>query len=293
MKFSPAVLRRAFFFLAVAAGFTPGRLPAQPGYRPVPDYAQSAKPDQAEGARILEGFRGSGIAGDYFLEFQLRVMPRRGDERLYAGRLWAVPGDRGAIFRVGLTADGSERRLLLQDGAQPAVWSWQASAGANVSVLDVAALFTPLAQTDFTPFDLLRPYLYWPDFVYEGLSRIGGRPAYRFLLYPPADFAAKYPGLTGVRLYVDSQFKQPVQTEQIGAGGRVTKTMSVQELKKVGEQWIPKTIDLRNEVTRDKTRFQVTGAALGQTLPATIFAPAALADDAASPAAASVTKIDP
>jgi hypothetical protein len=293
LQFTPASFRRAFFILALAAVCAPAGLLAQPGYRPAPNYAQPAKPDQAEGRRILEEFRDTGIAGDYFLQFQLRVMPRRGDERLYAGQLWVGRGQQGAISRVSLTVDGVERRLLLQDGVQPAVWSWQAGPHAQVAMLDITALFSPLADTDFTPFDLERPYLYWTDFVYEGLTRISGRPAYQFLLYPPADFAAKYPALTGVRLYLDSQFKQPMQTEQIGAAGQPLKSMAVQELKKVGDQWIPKTIDLRNEITRDKTRFQVTGAALGQTLPAEIFAPAALAEVAPPPVPASVTKINP
>jgi len=268
-------------------------LAAQPGYRPVPDYAQTGKPDQAEGRRILEEFRGAGIPGEYFLEFQLRALPRRGDERAYAGRLWASSRALGAISRVTLIVDGAEQRLLLQDGAQPAAWSWGAAAGRGVTMLDVAALFLPIAQTDFTPFDLERPYLYWTDFVFEGLTRVSGRPAYRFLLYPPADFLAKYPTLTGVRLYLDTQFKQPVQIEQIGAGGRPLKSVTVQELKKIGDQWIPKTVDLRNDVTRDKTRFQVTGAALRQVLPPEIFAPGALADDVKSPAPENVTRIDP
>jgi hypothetical protein len=293
LQFTPALFWRAFFVLALAMAVGSVGLQAQPGYRPIPDYAQPAKPDQAEGRRILEEFRGAGIAGDYFLEFQLRVMPRHGAERLYPGQLWVARRDQGAVSRVTLTVDGVERRLLLQDGAQPAVWSWPAATGPQVAMLDIAALFSPLAQTDFTPFDLERPYLYWTDFVYEGLARIAGRPAYRFLLYPPADFTAKYPALTGVRLYLDSQFKQPVETEQIGAGGRPLKSMTVQELKKVGDQWIPKIIDLRNEITRDKTRFQVTGAALGQVLSAEIFAPAALAEKAKPLAPENVTRIDP
>jgi Outer membrane lipoprotein-sorting protein len=289
-QFAPASFRRAFFVLVLAGT----GLHAQPGYRPLPDYVQSARPDQAEGRRILEEFRGLGIVGDYFLEFQLRVLPRRGDEHTSAGRLWGGRTEQGALTRVSLmNLEGTEQRLLLQDGPQPAAWSWRSGAGGTVEMLDVAALFAPLAGTDLTPFDLNRPYLYWTDFVYEGLARIRGRPAYQILLYPPADFAAKYPTLTGVRLYLDTAYKLPVQTEQLGAGGSLLKSMEVQELKKIGEQWIPKVIDLRDETTRNKTRFQVTGAALQQNFPRARLVPAALADDLPPPPADQVTKVAP
>ncbi len=293
---TPACIRRAFFFGVLAAACFAPAAQAQRGYRPPPGYLQLGKPDQDEGRRIIGEFRAMGamgITGDYYLEFELRVMPRRGEESSYAGRMWGSRNEQGAISRVGLTTGGTGQRLLVQNGPQAAVWSAGGTAGEPVAMLGVAALFTPLAGTDLTPFDLQMPFLYWPDFVFEGVAKIRGRPAHQFLLYPPADFAAKYPALTGVRLYLDTQFHQPVQSDQIGDGGRLLKSMTVQELKKIGEQWIAKTIDLRDEATHNKTRFSVTGAALSQTFPGGLFAPAALADEARSPAAASVTRIQP
>lgn len=293
---APASIWRAFFFGILAAVCLAPAARAQHGYRPPAGYVQLGKPDQEEGRGILEGFRAMGamgIAGDYYLEFELRVMPRRGAEHSDTGRMWGGRNAQGAISRVGLTADGTEQRLLVQNGPQAAVWSAGGAAGEPVAMLGVAALFTPLARTDLTPFDLQMPFLYWPDFVFEGVAKVRGRPAYRFLLYPPADFAAKYPALTGVRLYLDTQYRQPMQSEQIGEGGRVLKSMMVQELKKIGEQYIPQTIDLLDEATHNRTRFSVTGAALGQDFPGSLFAPAALAREATPPAAGSVIRIQP
>jgi len=54
-----------------------------------------------------------------------------------------------------------------------------------------------------------------------------------------------------------------------------------------------KSIDLRNEATRDKTRFVVTGAALGLDFSAELFAPARLADDVAPPREDQLVKIEP
>jgi hypothetical protein len=297
-RFTPAPIRRAFFFglagLALMAGVPSAQ--AQKGYRPPAGYLQLGKPDQEEGRRILEAFRATGsmgIAGDYYLSFELRVMPRRGDEHSYAGGMWGSRNANGAISRVTLGSGAEERRLLVQNGPQAAVWTSQGTpGGAEVAMLGVSALFTPVADGDLTAFDLQMPYLYWTDFVYEGIARVRSRPAYQFLLYPPADFLAKYPALTGVRLYLDTQFRQPVQSEQIGDGGKLLKSMILQELKKIGEQWIPKTIDLRDEVTRNRTRFGVTGAALNQNFPAGLFAPAALAGAAPAPAAGTVIPVE-
>jgi hypothetical protein len=280
----------------MAAAFVSPSARAQRMYRPLPGYVQLGKPDQEEGQRIIEQFRAMGamgIVGDYYLEFELRVMPRTGDERTYAGRMWGARNEQGAISRVTLTVGKGEQRLLVQNGPQAAVWSASGQPGEAVAMLGVPALFTPLAQTDLTPFDLQMSFLYWPDFIFEGVAKIRGRPAYQFLLYPPADFAAKYSVLTGVRIYLDTEFRQPLQIEQIGDGGRLLKTMMVQGLKKIGDQYIPQTVDWRDDTTRNKTRLSVTGAALGQSFATGLFAPAALADDVRPPDAERVVKIEP
>jgi hypothetical protein len=53
----------------------------------------------------------------------------------------------------------------------------------------------------------------------------------------------------------------------------VLKTITLIDLKKVGEQTLVKTIDVRDNRTRNKTRFSVTGAALGLNLPLSVFSP--------------------
>ena len=82
--------------------------------------------------------------------------------------------------------------------------------------------------------------------------------------------------LTGVRMLVDTQFQALVQAELLGLKGSVVKTISILDLKKVGEQWIPKSIDFRNHLTRGKTRFTVTAAALDLVLPSEALTPEGL-----------------
>ena len=78
----------------------------------------------------------------------------------------------------------------------------------------------------------------------------------------------------------------------MAANGSVLKTFYLVSLKKVGEQYVPRQADYRNEVTRDKTRFQVTGAALNLPVPAGAFVPASLAEAWTPPAAALILPVE-
>jgi hypothetical protein len=281
---------RIFFLLLFGLALT---AQAQPRFVPQPEYAQFGAPDQAEGRRVLEDFRAKGIAGDYFLEFELHVLPRRGDERVLTGQLWGTRNDQGPLSRVAIVIDAAKKtelHLLVQNGSSPAVWSQDGADAARL--LDVAALFAPVAGTNLTAFDLQMPFLYWPDFAYQGLARLRGRPTHQFLLQPPKDFAEKYPALKGVRVFLDTQFNALVQVELVGHDGQTLKTISLLELKRIGEQWIPKTFDVRDEVTRDKTRFLVKGAALGLTLPREVFLPEQLGETVNPPDAQKIVPVE-
>ena len=121
------------------------------------------------------------------------------------------------------------------------------------------------------------PFLYWTDFTYEGQARVRGRPTHSLVLRPPAGQPLPMPELTGVRVLIDTQFQAMVQAELLGAAGATLKSISVLDLKKVGEQWLVKSVDVRDHRTRDKTRFTVRAAALNLDWPAAIFTPTGLA----------------
>ena len=240
------------------------------GYRPPPSYLSVGKPDQAEGARILGEFHQAGIAGTYWLEFELRVMPREGAETTVTGQMLGTRNEQGPLTRLMIGSG----QWLIQTGLQPS--TWLAEKGAVPGPMAAAQTLDPVAGTDLTVFDLQMPFLYWTDFVYEGLARIRGRPAHSFVLYPPADMAVSRPGLTGVRVLLDTQFQALVQAELLGDKSAVEKTISILDLKKIGDRWIMKSVDFRNHLTRGKTRFTVTAAALDLVLPRKTFEPAGL-----------------
>jgi hypothetical protein len=261
---------------------------AQPKrFRPQPQYVQIGEPDQAEGKRILDDFRTRGIDGDYYWDFSLRVKPRRGEESFIPGRMWGSRNEKGPVTRIVLLPGVAkeERRLLIQNGPENATWGWQADdAAKGVVTLGSSAWFEPLAGTELSAFDLQMPFIYWSDFVFEGVANRNNRPAYVFIFYPPADVAAQRPGLAGVRIHLDTAERAILQFEQIGEGGRVLKTLKLVALKKVDDRMIVKSVDLRNEETGNKTEFIVTGAAMGLTLPEAIFEPASLAEPIRPPA---------
>ena len=292
---TPARHRGAFFIfgcLAASAAWCAG-----PRGHSTPPLLQVGKADPAEAQAAIEQVRRQGIAGNYFLEFNLRVMPRRGKERNIPGRLWGSRNEQGALSRVALTLtpegpSSVERRLLIQSGRESTVWRWETDG--NVEQLGPASPFEPVVpSTELTAFDLQMPFVYWENFDYEGLTRFKGRPAHILIMRPPAPFNAKYPEITGVRVYLDTQFNALVQTELLGARNAILKTFSLVDLKRIGEQWIPKTFDVRDDRTRNKTRFEVTAAGLNLDFSQTLFEPAQLAEDVRAPAESQLTRIAP
>ena len=287
-------MRRSPVFLAVFLAAVVPRLAAGPAHTgPAPEYAQSGLPDEAKGRAILDQLRQSGFAaGSYFLTFDLRQMHRRGDEQVFHGRLWGARNETGPIMRIVLTdGSGDEHRWLLQDGAKAAVWNY---VGGRVEKREGRSLMEPLIEgVEIAPFDLQMPFFYWPDASLTAINRIRGRPAYAFLFRPPADFASAHPEIAAVRAYLDTQFPDPVQTELIGADRAVLKTLSLLDIKKIDGQWMLSSADVRTEKTRNKTRFSLTGAALGLDLDPAMFSPAQLAADIAAPAAGRIEPVSP
>jgi hypothetical protein len=257
-----------------------------------PSPCRAEAPSKAEAAAFLDQFRRSVWVEPTYAEFDLRQMPRRGAELLYHGRFWGARNERGPItrFEVFGAKDGGTRRILIQGGPDPQIWITD---GAGAGTPSPQALMQPLITgLDIAPFDLLpMPYLYWLDSELVGVERIRGRQAYVYLLTAPADFPAGASGVRAVRAYLDAQYDALEQSETLRGDGTVAKTLSLLELRKVGPRWIPKDVDVRNEVTRDKTRLTLTAIAVGTPSDPAVFDPSRLGAPAARPSADQVTRI--
>jgi len=260
---SSPVHHRALLFWLVALAVPAAWAQSDKFKQPI-DHAAPGNADQAEGARILSDFRGASIAGDYWLSFTLRVMPRKGAERLLAGTLLGMSGPSGPLSRLNVGG----QNYLIESGPQPEAWMGSAS-GPVVS----AAPGEAVAGTGVTLFDLQMPFLYWKAFTYEGQAKVRGRPTHSFILRPPPGYVPPRPGLSGVRVLIDAEFHALVQAEQLGPKGSAEKSVVLLDLKKVGEQYLVKTVDVRDLLSRDKTRLTFTAAAMNLNLPVTTFSP--------------------
>ena len=254
--------------------------------------APAAGTDESAGA-FLDRFRQSLWAEPTYIEFDLRQMPRRGDEHLFRGRLWGARNDAGSVTRieVDVGAGGFTHRVLIQSGPDPAIW---VSDGPVAGVRSEGAELAPLAPgLEMTPFDVQMPYLYWLDVDLAGVARIRGRTAFNYVFTPPAEFSSESPGIRSVRVYLDTQYDALMQSEVSGPGGNLSKTLSLLELRKVGDRWIPKDVDVRNEVTRDKTRLSMTAVAVGIPVDPAAFDPSQLGAPLAKPPADRVRSVAP
>ena len=276
------VIAVCLFFAVLSAATVSG----QPrGNRLLPRYVTVQEPDQGEGQAILDEFRGMGLPGDYYLEFALTVLPRRGDGAVLSGQLWGSRNLTGPVSRLSLRdPEGNPaERLLLQNGPAAAAWRFQPGGNGEVEPVGPDTLLDPVADTDISVFDLQMPFLYWPDAVYEGITKLRGRTVHKFLVYPPEDFAAAHPEVGGVRLHLDTAFHALVQAVVLDPDEQPRRKLTVLGFKRLGDQWMVKTIELRNEATRDKVQFEVVGAALAVEFIPALFDPAELTRAPAAP----------
>lgn len=281
-----AVYRKSLFFaclgLALVTFFGAEMLHAQPR-RPRHSHPSDVNiPDQAEGADILGQMRQSLMTEDTYLEFELKVLPRRGEEILNEGRLWASHNSEGPVMRLSL----GEGTILVQGGPNPMAWQWSSRAQTELAVMDVATWFAPIADSDLSAFDLQMPFLFWKDYVYEGQSIVGGRTADIFIVKPPPSFATQRSELTAIRFHLDRTYHAILLAEHIGKGGAVMKKFRLVGLKRAGDRYTMKAVEICDEVTRRKTRLMVTDAHIGDPLPVMMFKPEYLDLGASKPARA-------
>src|SRR5690606_23905200 len=107
---------------------------------------------------------------------------------------------------------------------------------------------------------------------------VRGRSSHGFLMYPPAEVAAAFPWLEGVRMFLDAEFNALTGAELVGEENEVLRSFNIIDIKRVDDEWIVKTIDYRNRSSGDKTRLSIGGAVLDLPEAPFSFKPEALED---------------
>ena len=245
---------------------------------------------QAEGLEILNAFRRLGVAGEYRLNFRLEIRPRKEKTSTVAGLLLGTQTAFGPLTRVDIALQPAEvdqsgalvpakvKRLLLQNGIfanalEANSWESEEEAG---RLIESAAFFQKIAGSDFTVFDLLMPFSFWQEFKYEGRTTMRSRPTHVFTLYPPGEDEALQERISRVRIYLDEEFNALNRVEIYDAEEELSKMITVIAFKIVDGQGVLSQVDVRNEETRDKTRFRVSDAAIGVEIPDWVFEPQGL-----------------
>lgn len=238
-------------------------------------FAEALKPVEAHS--FLQSFRAQRLQGDYVFKFQLEHMPRRGRTVRYEGTLWGSSNENGPVTRFAIEPhplnqvnESTEAiEWIVQNGEYQAVWMRQGS-GANFEPIDTTVLMEPLFEgVLYRPFDLLMPFIYWDEYEYEGPKAIGSRLVHQFLMKPPVEL--NLPQVHAVRLSLDSEYRALMRIEVFDTNGAVLTRLEVESFKKVQEQYVVKRITLGERASGERTRFRVTAAAVGLSLPIHIF----------------------
>jgi hypothetical protein len=280
----PETLRRRFFALLLA-----GLVISASGL-----FAQKQPPNatgkltQEEAANRLQQFRHQRLIGDFTFQFELEHMPRRGESRIFQGLLWGTWNSAGPLMRARFSSvegisSGKSIEMILQNGVQPHVWSRSLVSTLTTSSTQPPA-FTSLPPqfwfkeflpgVGYVPFDLLMPFMYWEKTTYLGAEKVKGRPAQIFLASPPVNFSVFGKKFKAVRYALDDSYNALLRVEILGPLNKPIRTFKILSFKKLEDnQWILKTIDLVNEVSRDKARFQIRAANVGNPHPPILFDP--------------------
>lgn len=218
--------------------------------------------------QFLQEFRHRRLSGDYIFDFELQHLPRRGETQRWHGRMWGTWTDQGPLSRVHVephAIDGQPLELLVLSGKTPIVWKLEDGKARRLTGDELhQPLFKDLI---YTPYDLALPFAWWGEYTYQGTTRAKGFPAHVYHLTPPKDVAARYPKLESVEAVFHADYYALMKAQMLDSDGEAFRTFQILDFARVDEQYIVRTIDLIDEESGDKTRFEVAGAAIGANLP--------------------------
>jgi hypothetical protein len=231
-----------------------------------------------QGEQRMAAFRNQRLEGDFVFLFTLEQIPRRGESQLFSGIMWGSWNESGPVTRIRIeptspVADaGGGVEAILQNGANPSAWTRTLPHG-TFQKLQGADLFQPILEgLHYRWFDLQMPFLFWNDFDYHGSARVNGRPAQRFILYPPEILNLAESGFDRVQLALDSGYNALLRVDLLEVDQPVA-SLRVRRFREIRGQWIVREIDLVDERSRDRAQFSVQNAAVGVVLPTSIFDP--------------------
>jgi hypothetical protein len=200
-------------------------------------------------------------------------MPRRGEETVRLGEITGL-GLRNGCFRIAVFKDPAVKQTdlyLLSNPLNPQLWQANSS---NASIqLSNDQLLSPIAEgMNQTFFDLLMPFVFWPE-EYLKSGKVAGRPAHLYEFSCPAEITRARPDWKTVRLSIDDTYQAPLRAEILSDGNQPVRSSTLRSYKKIGDDWIVKSLDCLDHRTRSNTRLEILAAATNLDLDLASFTP--------------------
>jgi len=244
------------------------------GFSPILDHKQAAeKLDKFKDFFFQETPKEFSHLG-YLYRFKFTHYPKEGEATTHHGLL-SGPAPESTTQRVDFFSLREETSphlsfLLSRGLKKPQVWRWSLEMQSPKILLAEDWLTPWLEGINHTPFDLLMPFLSWPN-EYEKSGRVCGRPAHLFIFNPPSGNPFSQTKLTSIRLAIDHVYPAPLRVQHMDGGILPARTFSLQSFKKVDEQWVVKTIDVKDRDSGSTTRFELEAVAHGIDLHESTF----------------------
>ena len=129
------------------------------------------------------------------------------------------------------------------------------AAGAALTPAPLPDLYASVQATDISWVDLSLAFLWWPDATMVGTGEVRGRECLIVTVRPPpGEDAAVY---DHVRLWIDRKLFMLLQVEAFDAEGMQLRRLWVKSLKKMGEQWMIKDLEVESAPVVQRTRLRV------------------------------------
>lgn len=113
-----------------------------------------------------------------------------------------------------------------------------------------------VAGTDMTWMDLTLDFLWWKEVRFDDIPRgdsHNGRDCDILVTVPPGPI----PGCSAVRVWVDRQLRCVMQAEQLGPQGNTVRKMWVQRVKKMGDRWMIRDMEIETLNSGHRTQLFV------------------------------------
>lgn len=236
------------------------------------DRIQADELETNEATEFLENFRSLRFASDFIWVAELEYMPKRGKTKrfdcLYYGT-WHNNAHKVRLIFLPNEENPVRVEYLLISGKEPQAWKLIEG---EVSKLSKEEWFIPFTQNSiYRPFDILMPFLHWEDANYVGPDKEKSRPVQVFDISPPSEQIVKNMP-ESVKISIDDDYNAMVACRYF-INGEIEKEFKIISYKKVQDQWIIKSTDLRDNTTKDKTRLRIFEAAMNLKLDSLLFHP--------------------